>query len=50
MVLFRVAQYAHPYAVLGKERERVESPADWDEFLTFLKLKKVLKRREGQIS
>ncbi len=47
MVLVRVA---HPYAVLGKERERVESPADWDEVLTFLKLKKVLKRREGWIS
>jgi hypothetical protein len=47
MVLVRVA---HPYAVLGKERERVESLADWDKVPTFLKLKKVLKRRKGWIS
>jgi hypothetical protein len=47
MVLVRVA---HPYAVLGKERERVELPADLDEVPTVLKLKKVLNRREGRIS
>ncbi len=37
-------------AARTKIRERVVSPTDWDEVPTFLKLKKVLKRRKGQIS
>jgi hypothetical protein len=49
-----LARAARPYTVLrlhpfNIKRERVVSPADWDEVPTFLKLKKVLKRREGQI-